>query len=205
MPSAAADLQHPWKAFRVEIRNEALCSGENWQNRPSDSSIFFRRKFYKSQFLHLLIHRETLKSLLVTSPLSIKENIAIKIQNRVSMVQKSKEIIRWQHRCSFKLVLVMLKTWVFWVMSDLDAIRHSQRNVCWQLITTTLLFIKLGNQMPGYKSPQSAGPTWVSGLFFWKEMRFVLPIKIPVVTPPTTSNQVCYIKMADQGIEILII
>ena len=59
--------------------------------------------------------------------------------------------------------------------------------------------------MPGYKSPQSVGPTWVSGLFFWKEMRFVLPIKIPVVTPPTTSNQVCYIKMADQGIEILTI
>ena len=36
-------------------------------------------------------------------------------------------------------------------------------------------------------------------------MRFILSIKIPVITPPTTSNWVCYTKMADQGIEILII
>ena len=90
-------------------------------------------------------------------------------------------------------------------MSDWDATRHSQSNICWQLVTETLLFIKLGNWLPGYKSSQSVGPTWVSGLFFQKEMRFVLSIKIPVVTPPTTFNQVCYIKTADQEIEILII
>ena len=36
-------------------------------------------------------------------------------------------------------------------------------------------------------------------------MRFILSIKISVVTPPTTSNWACYTKMADQGIEILII
>ena len=36
-------------------------------------------------------------------------------------------------------------------------------------------------------------------------MRFILSIKIPVITPPTTSNLVCYTKMADQGTEILII
>ena len=53
--------------------------------------------------------------------------------------------------------------------------------------------------------PQVPGPDWVSGLFFWKEMRFILSIKIPVVTPPTTSNWVCYTKMADQQIEVLII
>ena len=36
-------------------------------------------------------------------------------------------------------------------------------------------------------------------------MRFILSIKMPVVTHPTTSNWVCYTKMADQEIEILII
>ena len=33
---------------------------------------------------------------------------------------------------------------------------HSQNNVCWKLVTAALLFIKLGNWLPGYKSPQSA-------------------------------------------------
>ena len=32
---------------------------------------------------------------------------------------------------------------------------HSQNNVSWKLVTATLLFIKLGNWLPGYKSPQS--------------------------------------------------
>ena len=36
-------------------------------------------------------------------------------------------------------------------------------------------------------------------------MGFILSTKIPTVTPPTTSNWVSYTKMADQGIEILII
>ena len=36
-------------------------------------------------------------------------------------------------------------------------------------------------------------------------MRFILSIKIPVIPPPATSSWVCYDKMADQGIEILII
>ena len=36
-------------------------------------------------------------------------------------------------------------------------------------------------------------------------MRFILSIKIPVIPPPATSNWVCYNKMADQGVEILII
>ena len=31
---------------------------------------------------------------------------------------------------------------------------HSQNNVCWKLVT--LFFIKLGNWLPGYKSPWSA-------------------------------------------------
>ena len=38
-----------------------------------------------------------------------------------------------------------------------------------------------------------------------KKIKFILSIKIPVIPPPATSNWVCYNKMADQGIEILII
>ena len=36
----------------------------------------FRRKFYEPQFLHLLLPKETLTSIMVTSALAIKENIA---------------------------------------------------------------------------------------------------------------------------------
>ena len=38
-----------------------------------------------------------------------------------------------------------------------------------------------------------------------KKIKFILSIKIPVIPPPATSNWICYNKMADQGIEILII
>ena len=38
-----------------------------------------------------------------------------------------------------------------------------------------------------------------------KKKTFILSIKIPVIPPPATTNWVCYNKMADQGIEILII
>ena len=36
-------------------------------------------------------------------------------------------------------------------------------------------------------------------------MKFILSINIPVIPPPAISNWVCYNKMADQEIEILII
>ena len=126
-----------------------LCSGKKGQNRPSERDL--SRRFYESQFLHLFIHRQ-MTSLTVTSALVIKENITMKSQNRVAMVQTSKEITRWHYGCNFRLVLVLLKTWAFWVVFDLDATRHSQNNVCWQLATTTLLFINLENWLPGYKS-----------------------------------------------------
>ena len=44
----------------------------------------FKKMFYEFQFLHLLIPRETLTSLIVTSALAIKENVTIKSQNRVA-------------------------------------------------------------------------------------------------------------------------
>ena len=142
---------------------------------------------------------------MVTSALAIKETFMIKSQNIVSMVQTSKVITRWYCGYNFRLDLVLLNTWVFWVVSDLDATRHSQSNVRWKLVTATLLFIELGNWLPGYKSSQNARFRLGFRHILWKEMRFILSIKIPVITPPTISNWVCYTKMADQGIEILII
>ena len=53
----------------------------------------FRRRFYESQFLHL-VPRETLTSLMVKSALAIKEKFTIKRQNKVAMVQISWEITR---------------------------------------------------------------------------------------------------------------
>ena len=103
-----------------------LYSGKNWQNRPSERDLF--RRFYESQCLHLLIHRET-TSLMVTSALAIKENFTVNLQkiyrkfysqNRVAMVQTSWEIIRWYYGCNFRLDIVLPNTWVFWVVSGLD-------------------------------------------------------------------------------------
>ena len=48
----------------------------------------FRRKFYEPQFLHLLLPKETLTSITVTSALAIKENITIQSQNEI---KKKKE------------------------------------------------------------------------------------------------------------------
>ena len=93
---------------------------------------------------------------MVTSALAIKDNFTIKSQNRVAMAQTSKEITRWYYGYNFRLDLVLLNTWVFWVVLGLDATKHSQNNVCWQLATATLLFIKLGNRLPDHKSPWSA-------------------------------------------------
>ena len=113
-------FQHPWKEFRVKIRNEALCAlGKT--GRTGLQIDLFRRRFYESQFLHRLISRETLTSLTVKSALAIKEKFTIKSQNRVTMVQISWEITRWCYGCTFRLDLVLLNTWVFWVVSGLDA------------------------------------------------------------------------------------
>ena len=70
----------------------------------------------------------------------------------VAMVQASKEITRWHYGCNFRLVLALLRTWVFWVVSDLDATRRSQNNVCRQLVTAILLFIKPDNWLLDYTS-----------------------------------------------------
>ena len=56
----------------------------------------------------------------MTSASAIKENFTIKSQNRVAMVQTSKEITRWFYGCNFRLDLILLNTCIFWVVSGLD-------------------------------------------------------------------------------------
>ena len=68
----------------MEIKNEALFGELD----------IFRRRFYESQFLQLLIPREILTWLTVTSALAIEENITTKSQNCVVTVQTSKEITK---------------------------------------------------------------------------------------------------------------
>ena len=143
---------------------------------------------------------------MMTSALAIKDNFTIKSQNRVVMVQTSKEITRWYYGCNFRLDLVLLSTWVFWVVLGLDATRHSQNNVCWQLANCNFTFNKTRKLATWLQvSLNCQVQTGFQAYSSEKKKRFILSIKIPVVTPPTTSNWVCYIKMADQGIEILII
>ena len=60
---------------------------------------------------------------------------------------------------------------------------HSQNNVCWKLVTATVLFIKLGNWLPSYKSPWNAR----SGLGFRpillkrNEIYFVTKFQLPLL------------------------
>ena len=67
----------------MKIRNEILCALEK-TGRTGIQLDPLKKRFYEFQFLHLLIPRETLTSLMVTSALAIKENVTIKSQNRVA-------------------------------------------------------------------------------------------------------------------------
>ena len=70
-------------------------------------------------------------------------------------------------------------------------------STCYLYVNTTLrvktYLHKLVKAYLAISLPQVPYPDWALGLFFWKEMRFILSIKSPVVTPPTTSNWVCYL------------
>ena len=76
----------------MKIRKETLCALGKTGRTGLQLLDLFRRRFYESQFLHLLIPRETLTLLMVTSALAIKENFTIKSQNTVAMVQTSWQI-----------------------------------------------------------------------------------------------------------------
>ena len=56
---------------------------------------------------------------MVTSSLALKEKITIKSQSGVAVVPTVKEIITWHYGCDFRQVLVLLRAWVFWDVSDL--------------------------------------------------------------------------------------
>ena len=67
----------PWREFREESRNEALCTkGENWQNRPSD------RYFQKILWVQILASFHIQKSTTitsVTSALAMEERNALEV------------------------------------------------------------------------------------------------------------------------------
>ena len=60
------------KGVQGENQEEALSALRKTGRTGLQIDLF--RRFYESQFLHLLIPRETLMSLMVTSALAIKEN-----------------------------------------------------------------------------------------------------------------------------------
>ena len=114
-------LSTPLKGVQGENQEwGTLCSGKNWQNRPSDSEIFSEKYFMSPNsciFSYLEKHWRQWWNLLWL----FKEKFTIKSQNRVAMVQISWEVTRWCYGCTFRLYLVLLNTWVFWVVSGLDA------------------------------------------------------------------------------------
>ena len=73
----------PWKEFRVEIRNEALCALGRTGRTGLQVDIF--RRFYEPKFLHLLISRKALKSLMVTSALAVEERNSSGSKNGVAV------------------------------------------------------------------------------------------------------------------------
>ena len=57
----------PWKEFRVETRNEALCALGKLARTGLQTVRYFQEKILWAQFVHLLMSREALKSVMVTS------------------------------------------------------------------------------------------------------------------------------------------
>ena len=104
-----------------------------WEKMAEQAFIWldlFRRRFYESQFLHLLIPRETLTSLMVTSALSIKENFTIKSQNRVAMVQTTREITRWLVQFNCCRVRLFATPWIKACQASLSITNSQSSNSC---------------------------------------------------------------------------
>ena len=65
LTTAATDLQHILKGVQGQDKERGTrCSMKNWHNRPSGRC--FQEKILWAKFLHLLISRKALKSLMVT-------------------------------------------------------------------------------------------------------------------------------------------
>ena len=150
-----------WKSgMRHSVLWEKLAEQAFWQ------LDLFRRRFYEFQFLHLLIPSKTLTSLMVTSALAIKKNFTVKSQNRVTIVQTSREIIRWYYGYNFRLDFVLLNTWVFSVVSGLKVKVKSLSRV--QLLGTTWTV--------AHQAPPSMG---FSRQEYWSELPFPSPGDLP--------------------------
>ena len=81
----------------MKIKNEVVCALGKTGKTGLQIDLF--KRFYESQFLHLLIPRKTLTSLMVPSALAIKKNFTIKSQNRIlsygSDILKNKQMLLW--------------------------------------------------------------------------------------------------------------
>ena len=100
--AVAADFQHSPKGVQGgEQKWGTLCSGgKNWQNRSSDS--FFQELILWTQFLHLLIPRKALKSLMGM--------IVPRVQQKASGDQQkpSGKICAWWHVFPFIKIVYIL-------------------------------------------------------------------------------------------------
>ena len=125
------------------------------------------------------------------------------------MIQTSRDITRRYYRYNFRLDLVLPNTWVL-IHVRLGCHQTFSKQCLLASSNCNLTFYKtswrlVGNWLPGYKSLRSAmSRLGFRTILLEKKMCFNLSIKILFVTP-TISNWVCYTKMADRGIEVLII
>ena len=128
----------------------------------------FRRRFYESQLLHLLIRREKLTSLLtVTSTLAIKKIITIKSKKKdwIAMVQTSKEITRRHYGYNFRLVLELSElgqTWIPLRWGEVKSLSH-----VWLFATPWTV---------AYQAPPSMG---FSRQEYWSGLPFPSPEDLP--------------------------
>lgn len=134
LPSASATMRslgtvatwpstHPLKEFSVEIKDEVLCALENWQNKPSDGYIL--KRFY-SPNSYIISYLDNTKNFYQRHLLwPIKEKNETESQNGVAVVETLKVInIRRHYGRDFRQGQVLLRTWVFWAVSDMGCHLH---------------------------------------------------------------------------------
>lgn len=124
--TSAADVQHTLKGvWRSGTRHSVLW--EKLEEQAFRKWAMFKRGFYEPKFLHILISREALKSLTVTSALAIKDSNAFERQNGVTTVQTFKVKVE----CDFRQASKLPRTCIFWAVWDLDTTSCSQSRACW--------------------------------------------------------------------------
>ena len=148
---------------------------------------------------------------MVTSALAIKENFTIKSQNRVAMFQISWEITRWCYGCTFRLDLVLLNTWVFWVVSGLDATilktmsaEASNCNLTFyktrQLATWLQVSLKCQVQT-GFQA-YSSKKKWDLFCLLKFQLSFLQLLLIGYVTPKWQTKELRFLIIQDSDLEL---